>query len=347
MPSRSLKTLQLGVAGCGRIAQLVHLPELRRMPVSRVTALAEPEAKHREAAKALFPRAREFRDYRELLASAAVDALIICLPSSLHAEAALAALKAGLPVYVEKPLAVDEASARAVLQAWRSSGVLGMVGFNYRFHPLYLRAKAALEEGALGEVVAVRAVFSSAARAQPAWKRTRAGGGGALLDLASHHIDLMRYLLAARVAWVQAGVRSLETECDTAILELELSGGVLAQSLVTCRSGDDDRFEIYTTEGCLHIDRHRSIRPQWLPAVKKTSVFTAFSRTVREFRMRLAGASSRRDPSFGAALRAFVEAVRRGVPASPTLADGWESLRVVLAAEESVRQGARVELASD
>lgn len=164
MPSRSLKTLQLGVAGCGRIAQLVHLPELRRMPVSRVTALAEPEAKHREAAKARFPQARGCRDYRELLASAAVDALIICLPSSLHADAALAALKGGLPVYVEKPLAVDEASARALLQAWRSSGVLGMVGFNYRFHPLYLRAKAALEEGALGEVVAVRAVFSSAAR---------------------------------------------------------------------------------------------------------------------------------------------------------------------------------------
>lgn len=82
-----------------------------------------------------------------------VEAVVICLPPALHAEYAIAAFQAGKHVYLEKPIATNLLDARAVVEAWRKAGTVGMMGFNYCFNGLYQSAKQYVRSGPLGDLV--------------------------------------------------------------------------------------------------------------------------------------------------------------------------------------------------
>jgi predicted dehydrogenase len=117
-----------------------------------------------------------------------------------------------------------------VLVAWWRAGVVGMVGFNYRFNALYQATRLHIQSGRLGELVGVRSVFSSAARDLPAWKRTRQDGGGVLPDLASHHVDLVHFFFGQAVRDVFAGLWSQRGDGNSAMLQLRLADGLQIQS---------------------------------------------------------------------------------------------------------------------
>jgi predicted dehydrogenase len=307
-------SLALGVLGCGTIARLVHLPALASLPCVQVTAIAEPDAVNRAEARKLVPAAREFEDYSELLEHAQIDAAVVCLPSALHAEAATAVLERRRHLYLEKPIATDLDGARGVLEAWRRSGVLAMIGFNYRSHPRYERARASLRRGQLGEIVAARTVFTGGDRAMPDWKRSRASGGGVLLEKGSHHVDLVRFLLG------EVRDVSCDLSDNSATLQLRLSSGAAVECRFAEGVADVDRFEIEGRNGKLAIDRHG----RWLSLSPD-----ALRKLVRRDY----------EPSYRRSLARFVEAVRTGVPGSPDLEDGYRSLAVIVAAEESARTG--------
>src|SRR6185369_726938 len=151
---------------------------------------------HLSIAARVVPTARAFGTYDELLNEGDVDAVVICVPNSLHAETAIAALKNGAHVYVEKPLATNLAEAGAVLKAWRGTDLVGMMGFNYRHNELYQSVRTHIAAGALGKLLTVRTVFSTSGEHLASWKLARRTGGGVLLDLGSHHLDLIRYFFA-------------------------------------------------------------------------------------------------------------------------------------------------------
>ena len=195
------------------------------MPGVDLVAVADPDEEARAAVRARAPRATLCASHTQLLAATSLDAVVICLPPALHAEAAIASFAGRLHAYIEKPLATSLDDAREVVEAWRRSGMTGMVGFNYRFHPLVIALREAVRRGDLGPVTAVRTSFGAAQRALPEWKRERSSGGGALLDLASHHVDLARVLLDAEVVEVSASVRSIQSEADTAVATLRMSSG--------------------------------------------------------------------------------------------------------------------------
>jgi len=318
-----MAALKLGLAGCGRIAQLVHLKVLRELPGVELAAVAEADPQRLDEARRLAPGAAAVSSYEELIAMPGVEAVVICLPNDLHARAAAAALRAGKHVYLEKPLATSLAEARPALEAWRRAGRVGMIGFNYRFHPLYRSARLRLERGELDELLGARSVFCSAARPLPPWKRSRQSGGGALLDLASHHIDLVHYLFGQAVCEVAATLRSVHSEDDTATVELRLAGGMQVQSFFSLDAVDEDRFEIYGRGGKLIIDRQR------LGLVE--SLFEKMGRP-------------RREPSYAAALQHFVAAAEGRLRAEPDFEDGRRSLAIVEAAEESARTGRAIAL---
>ena len=327
--------LDIGLVGCGRIAELAHLRALARLAGVRVTALAEPDETRRLAASRHAPGAALFADFRELLSGSAVDAVVVTLPPALHATAAIAAFDAGKHVYLEKPIATTLDEARAVIAAWTRSGRIGMVGFNYRFHPLYQLAREHLRASRLGELVAVRTVFSSAARVLPAWKQDRQSGGGALMELASHHVDLVHFLFEQPVVEVSALVRSQQSDADSVSLHLRLAGDLLVQSFCSINAVADDRFDIYGRKGRLSIDRYAGTLAIGRPEHRDGRL----TRAQRELRW-LAGAARRvirpaGEPSHGAALDAFVRAIRESRPAAPDLHDGYRSLAIVDAAERS------------
>src|SRR5262245_16729525 len=107
-----MSPLKVGLIGCGHIAQSTHLHVLTRLPDVDLVALAEVDATRRYEASRRAPAAIAVADYQELLALPDVEAVVICLPNALHADAAIAALEARKHVYLEKPLATTLAEGR-------------------------------------------------------------------------------------------------------------------------------------------------------------------------------------------------------------------------------------------
>jgi predicted dehydrogenase len=275
-----------------------------------------------------------------------VAAVVIACATPAHAALAEAAARAGKHVYVEKPLALDAAEARRVLVTARAARVIGAVGFNFRAHPLHRHAAALLAAGRLGPVRAVQTAFCepSAAERMPAWKRRRETGGGVLLDLASHHVDTLRWLLGEEVARVEeARLESRESEQDVARLTLALRSGADVQAYFSFRTGPADYIELVGDRGTLRIDRYRTRLDLRVArrfgygtraaAVRPSAALAAL--TVRRL------ARPAYEPSFRASLAAFVDRLRGGVSGPPpaSLEDGAASLAVVLAAEQASRTG--------
>lgn len=350
--------LRIGLLGCGRIARMFHLPVLAGMGDVAVAAVADADEAQLAATRVTVPAAQPYADYRTLIddmgATGGLDAVVVCLPTDLHAPAAQYALAAGLPVYVEKPLAADLEDAQEVVAAWRRSGLVGMVGLNFRFHPLYTRARSVIADGThggLGNLVAAHMVFCSAPRRLPSWKQARATGGGVLLDLCSHQADTVRFLLEREVESVTATVRSVRTEADTAAVTLRLTGDLSVQLLASMSAPQTDRVEVYGDEASLVIDRFRHRHLLRTPAQRGDG---RADRLRRGLSTALQASAHVKDvvapppePSFATALSAFVAAVRSGRHAAPTIADGYASLQVVCAAEEAAATGRVVSLPVD
>lgn len=325
--------VRIGLLGCGAIACHHHLPALARLQDAVVVGLADPDPAALARAAGLAKGAQAHADATDLLARSDVDAVVIAAPPGLHADLAVAAAAAAKHVYVEKPLAISEAQARNVLDAVAASGVLGTVGFNRRFHPIYERAREVLSAGRIGEVHLVQTAFCEPAApgGLPDWKRSRASGGGVLLDLASHHFDLVRWLLGAELDVVHARTRSGASEQDEALTEIVTSTGVEVQSLFSFRAAHADFIELFGELGRLRLDRHRGSLVVHLRRRRRYGIRRVWTPSADMQARRLLG--GRGDPSYGRSLGAFVRRVGGAQVDTPSLEDGLRSLQVVLAAE--------------
>lgn len=345
---RARSPLRIGLLGCGRIVRAVHLPILTGLRGVELVGLAEADPERRAAAKQRAPRAAAYPGYEDLVGRPEVDAVVICLPPALHAGAAVAALDEGKHVYLEKPIATNLDDARRVVDASRKSTAIAMIGFNFRFSPLYRAARQEIQSGALGQLVGVRSVFAASSRPLPPWKLRRRTGGGALLDLASHHIDLVRFLTAREVGAVSAAVRSGRGEADTATLHLELADGLLVQSLFSLSSVDEDRIEVYGRAGKLTVDRYRSLGVEMTrpgrPVSRADWLFDRLRPLARGSSLLARLRAPSYEPSYHAALAHFAAAALATRPTVPSLRDGYLSLAVVEAAEAAARTGRTVAL---
>ncbi|MDT7541867.1 MAG: myo-inositol 2-dehydrogenase / D-chiro-inositol 1-dehydrogenase [Acidobacteriota bacterium] len=336
-----MTTLKVGLIGCGHIAQRAHLINLKASPCAELVAFAETETERRQATARLVPKATAFASYEEMLDRADVEAVVICLPNALHATAAIAALERGKHIYLEKPLAMNIDEARAVIRAWRSAGVVAMMGFNYRFNKLYESAREHVHAGTLGQTLYARSVFSTALQDLPSWKQSRRSGGGVLFDLASHHFDLLRYFFGREVSEVCAEIQSHKSEGDNAFVQMRLADGTTAQSFFSTSAVEEDSFEIYGEKAKLSIDRYSSLEARITPQ-------TLDGLRVRQLRHGLKSLSGSRyllekmraplhEPSYRAALSRFVSAAQTNAQLGPDLFDGYQSLALIEAAEESAR----------
>ncbi|NOK64374.1 MAG: hypothetical protein GFH25_541276n24 [Chloroflexi bacterium AL-N10] len=340
--------VRIGLIGCGRIVQTVHLAILTKLPNARLVALAETDAQRRDEASQRAPDTIALASHEQLLRRDDIDAVVICLPTALHARIAHEALQHGKHVYVEKPLATSLAEARPVIDEWKRANVVGMMGFNYRFNKLHQAAQRALQRNTIGDIVSMRTVFTSAARNLPPWKQQRHSGGGVLLDLASHHIDLLHFLFGTTIDQVRADIHSQRTEDDTALVQFQLANGVAVQSFFSMCTTNEDRFEIYGTEGKLTIDRQRGWNANITSTRSNGSRFEQLRSGLTNvvlspyLRQRLSAPTS--EPSFSVALAHFASAIRDRQLPYPSFDDGYRSLAVVEAAEESARSGQTIRL---
>ena len=333
--------LRVGVIGAGAITIAYHLPSLASIPAARVVAVADPAPAARERARRMTDAAMH-ADADELLSRGDLDAVVIAASSHLHADLATAAARSGLHAYLEKPVAIDAAGADRVRRAVDEAGTIAVVGFNRRMHPLYRQARQLIARGRIGRLVCVQSIFSepTALATMPDWKRHRDSGGGVLLDLASHHIDQIRWLADDEIARVSARCTSDLSEQDGAWLHLDLAGGATAQGAFSFRGAYADHVELYGERGTLRVDRHRSSLVMTLP--RRVGYGRRIGRPLptRELVSWRARRPIRRaEPSYAAAMAAFVAQARGGPAEAASLDDGLRSLAVVLAAEESAGLG--------
>ena len=335
---------RLTLSGFGQLAREVHLPILRRMAGVRLIAIADIQTTRREEAHRLFPEARVYESQEEMLVSSPCDGVIISASPSVHASLARGAIQKSKHVYLEKPAAATLAEAVRLVETWRGSGLVGMMGFNYRFSRAIESMREKMEAGCVGRIQIIRSVFSASARVLPEWKASRNTGGGALLDLGSHHIDLFRYLCGSEIETVQAHVRSGRTEDDSVILQMTMRNGVAIQSFFSLGAVEEDIIEVYGDAGKLTVDRYALEDVQFTPPSFKRGRLLRFANQVASVVPRPGWWKKLRspwhEPSYEAAFTQFVAAMRgEAVRQYPDFEDGLRCQVVIDAAERSAQAG--------
>ncbi len=245
-----------GFLGAGGIARRRMLPAVWDHPEVAVGAVMVRDQARAEALAAEFGAAAAYDRVDALLADPRLEAIYLATPPALHAAQAIAALEAGKAVLVEKPLAVTTAEAAAMLAAAERTGQRLGVCFPLRANPAVQAIQSWLAAGELGHLVYLRAQLAKwypltgdLWRADP-----RQAGGGVLLDLGSHLLDLAWLLAgpAARITAVLAN-RAFDVPVeDTACVTVQHESGALAVlELSFAAAGSDNAVEVYGTQGWL------------------------------------------------------------------------------------------------
>jgi predicted dehydrogenase len=263
-----------------------HFPQLSVRP--ELVAVADEVPGRAEEAAGRYGFATATRDWREVAADPRVQAVSITAPNFLHREIGVAMAESGKHICIEKPVGLTAGDARAVAGAAAKAGVQGTVGFNYRNAPAVEAARDLIASGGIGTVTHVRIRLFSDYAAHPdgalTWRYERArGGSGVLGDLASHGVDLARFLLGeivsltadtavflperARPTGATAG-HSLASGGEPGPVENEdyvncllrfASGarGVLEACRVSVGEQNNYGFEVHGTEGAVFWDFRR------------------------------------------------------------------------------------------
>ena len=233
------RPIRLGLIGCGGIVKGTHLPCYQALQgLVQVVALADPVPANRDqVGNALgVPPDQRYAHHSELLEKAAVDAVTIATPHSMHAGQVIEAAQAGVAIVCEKPAATCMEEAHAMREAVRKHGVPYSVVHNL-LHTLPMQAaQAILRAGELGEPYFGRGVSlfhkgPPASQTAQTWRNTKAAGGGSLADTAYHEIYSGEALMGSPVRHVEARVTtlffSIEVD-DVALLVLEHENGALS-----------------------------------------------------------------------------------------------------------------------
>jgi predicted dehydrogenase len=202
-----MKKVNLGIIGLGYIGK-VHLRNCVNLKSAKVAAAADTSKKALSYARELGVK-RLFTDYHELLEQPDIDAVIISLPTHLHANCAIGAVERGKHILLEKPLARNLEEGEKIISAVRRHDVKLMVGYPLRFSREFVDIKRQMESGVLGDIPVVHAVNIAAGpfmhQAESTipypvpewWFNKDLTGGGALIDLGSHMINLTRWYFGA------------------------------------------------------------------------------------------------------------------------------------------------------
>ncbi len=192
-----MNTIKIAILGAGAIAPS-HCIGIKAHEAAELVAVADSNRGRAEALAAQFNIPRIYDSVDEALSDNSIDAVSIALPTFLHAPTAAAALKAGKHVHSDKPFAMNQSEAMEVVAAAEAAGKLMTVGMNQRFTPEAQNIKACIERGELGEIYFAKAFWTrrSGIPSFGTWfGDKKRSGGGALLDIGVHELDLCLSLL--------------------------------------------------------------------------------------------------------------------------------------------------------
>jgi len=193
------KPFKIGFIGAGGIAS-AHITNLKKVDGVEIVCAADVSDKALAKCKETHGLARTYADFREMLAKETeLDAISVCTPNGLHAENTIAALEAGRHVIVEKPMAMNSAQAKAMVEAAMKAGKHLVIGFQYRFDPKTQVIKRQVDEGEFGKVLYVRCQ-ALRRRGIPNWGvfgRKDLQGGGPMIDIGVHVMEMAHFMMGS------------------------------------------------------------------------------------------------------------------------------------------------------
>ena len=191
--------VRIGIIGCGGIANGKHMPSLKKLPDVEMVAFCDVvEERAQKAAREYgVEGAKVYTDYKELLKDKTIDVVHVLTPNKQHSFITVDALEAGKHVMCEKPMAINSAEAKKMLDAAKRTGKKLTIGYQSRFRQDSMYLKKVCENGELGDIYYARAQ-AIRRRAVPTWGvflDAENQGGGPLIDIGTHSLDLTLYLM--------------------------------------------------------------------------------------------------------------------------------------------------------
>jgi UDP-N-acetyl-2-amino-2-deoxyglucuronate dehydrogenase len=260
MPPQKLK---VGILGAGLIAP-IHAAGFQEVPdLAEVVAVCDIDRENAENLAGLFD-ARIYSDYHDLLSDPQVDLVDLLLPHALHHAAALAVIRSGKHLLLEKPVAVTYLQSLEIQQAAQKAGIHFGVAENTRFIRAYIEAEKVIRSGRLGEINLVRTFLPANERvrlsSEDFWGKQRDLGGGALIDSGPHTFYLLKWLfgeIKELVAFTSTLYRVGSEVEDNADVRGRLACGAdfLSSFSFTAEVPHSERLEVYGTSGALIVDQ--------------------------------------------------------------------------------------------
>jgi predicted dehydrogenase len=191
--------VKVALIGCGNIGQVIHLPNLKKMPDVEVVAVCDPDLRKAKAIAERYGIGSACKGIEDLLSSplgSEVQAAVICTPTDSHKSNAIAALEAGVDILVEKPIARTAKEAQEIVTVADKYKRKLMVGMNNRFRPDVMILKSFIENGELGKIFYIKSGWLKQQSSASAWQRqSEKSGGGVFLDLGIVMLDMGLWLL--------------------------------------------------------------------------------------------------------------------------------------------------------
>jgi predicted dehydrogenase len=329
------RPIRYAVVGLGHIAQVAVLPAFAHAQRNSrlVAVVSDDRTKRREISRRYrLDRAFSYDEYEECLA--AVDAVYIALPNSMHAEYTVRAARAGVHVLCEKPMAVTVEECRRMIAACRKARVKLMIAYRLHFETINLAAMDLARTGRLGELKYFNSSFSMTVRRGDI-RTKRAYGGGSLYDIGVYCINAARNLFRAEPTEVSAisinsGLATLAEIDETTAATLRFGNDQVATFVTSFNAAGVAAYRIVGTKGDLHAD------PAYEYAEGLEYALTIDGKTTRK-------AIGKRD-QFAPELLYFSDCILGDREPEPSGVEGLQDVRIVEALYKSAKSGRPVAL---
>lgn len=251
--------IKWGVIGCGGIAYRRTIPGMMLSENSELVAVMDTNFEAAVKTKEEFGAKYAFDKFEDLLALEEIDAVYIATPVFCHKEQAIAAAKAGKHILLEKPMGLTIEESKEIAEFCKENGVKLGVGLMMRFSAYHQKVKEIISQGALGDIVSMRAQLTCWYPEIPGnWRQNKAlSGGGALMDMGIHCIDLLQYISGTKAEKVScfAGNQTFNYSADdSAALLMKMDNGATAYVDANFNIPDNAarcRIEFYGTKGSI------------------------------------------------------------------------------------------------
>lgn len=331
--------VNVGIIGAGRIGK-VHTKSIStKVNGAKVVAISDPYLNDDARTwGAEYGVEKFFTDYNDILNDPEVDAIVICSPTTTHAEISFAAIKAGKHILCEKPISQDLDEINTVREALKGTNLKYQVGFNRRFDHNFMAVKEVIKSGQIGDVHYVK-ITSRDPQAPPA--EYVKSSGGMFMDMSVHDFDMAAFLTGSEVTEIYAvGANLVDPaigeagDIDTAIVTLKMANGtmVVIDNSRQAVYGYDQRCEVFGSKGAVET--------------KNDSLSTAVVSTVEGINSEkpLFFFLERYLDSYATEAQAFVDAINNDTAVPIDIEAGLQPILIAIAGNLSMKENRPVKI---